>query len=599
MNPYTHWLDIPESACPPDHYRLLGIEESEDNEVRIKSAYYRRVAKVSVYQYGDAAEQCNALLCDLAQARDCLLDPRSRQQYRDALRDGQPLPSPSSDRPVQEAIEVVEVAEATDEVEEMDLATEAESGDAASTAGKMIDGVDLAAIGFDRSTSSTAQSPLTSLAASTLPKRPPIKSGGRNPFGILSVVRRPEEILQDVIEQRGVTPFQSGFLNQGLADQLIVGPYLLDQHLRTGSWGDTYVASRISSGEVVLLSRLNEDFNKELGVLKSFFNQVSRQSLEYHSRVIDCGSHDHRLYQATELITGEDLFDFVNKHGPLSPHQTIFCIDSLAKGLQTALRAGLVHHEMRPRKVWLTQTGDIYVRDLVLANVVSRRKRRLLKTNQLIQSLPKHHLDYTAPELLTGNKFQPAHADMYSLGCLLHFCLTGRAVFPRDESLSTVIAHREERVKALKPSVAGVTDEIDQLLQRLLAKAPQARFGSYTDLRQSLRTAFRSLPKSPVNPRQLWAKVGTEARTQIEVRPHHGVSRIHRGRMTMIVGGGIAAAAIIGAITLLALGDDSVAEETDPARQPPSSRASLPVDNLPEAPGFVPILESDDVFEVK
>ncbi|TWT92481.1 serine/threonine protein kinase [Neorhodopirellula pilleata] len=592
MNPYTHWLDIPESACPPNYFLLLGVEEDEDNEVRIKSAYYRRVAKVSVYQYGDAAEQCNALLLDFADARDCLLDPRSRQRYLEALRSGQPLPANRRDAAEQDDVELVEVEEV---IEEADVAAEVQPSDAASIAGEMLQGVDLASMGFGQSSPADASSPLTSPA----PKRVPAKSGGRNPFGILSVVRSPDEILQEVIEQRGATPFQSGFLNQGQADQLVVGPYLLDQHLRTGSWGDTYVASRISSGEVVVLTRLNEEFDKELGVLKSVFNKVSRLSLEYHPRVIDCGSHDHRLYQATELITGEDLFAFVSKHGPLSPHQAIYCIDSLAKGLQTALRAGLVHQELRPRKVWLTQTGDIYVRDLILANVVSVRKQRLLKTNQLIQWLPKHHLDYTAPESLTSDKSKPAHADMYSLGCLLHFCLTGQAVFPRDESLSTVIAHREERVKALKPSVAGVTDEIDQLLQRLLAKAPQARFGSYTDLRQSLRTAFRSLPKSPVNPRQLWGKVGTEVETKIDVRPHDGVSRLHARRLAMIVGGGIAAAVLIGGMIVLSLGGDSVAEETVPATELPTTRASRPVDALPESSGFVPTLESDDVFEVK
>ena len=199
------------------------------------------------------------------------------------------------------------------------------------------------------------------------------------------------------------------------------------------------------------------------------------------------GEIDGRLYVDMRLIEGRDLQE-VLADGPLPPARSVEIVGQVAKALQAAHRVGLVHRDVKPSNILVDRDDFAYLIDFGIAS--DEKATKLTKTGLLLGTLA-----YMAPERFTTGGADVG-ADVYSLACVLHECLTGAQPFPGDSAEQQIAGHLTldpPKPSLLNPSIPPAFDEV---IARGMAKQPTARFSSASELARAA-TAVAALPQSP------------------------------------------------------------------------------------------------------
>lgn len=212
------------------------------------------------------------------------------------------------------------------------------------------------------------------------------------------------------------------------------------------------------------------------------FEREARVTASLHSphivQVFDFGLRsDGSFFYAMELLEGQDLQSLIDKHGPLSVEATLNILLQVCHGLEEAHQAGLVHRDLKPANLMLCRVGlevdFVKIVDFGLAKDSSSEKQPSTKLTSDRTVLGT--AAYLAPESLKGSAFVDAHADIYALGCIAFWLLTGELLFDAKTPMKMAKAHCIEpapRVHDLKPEVPA---ELDALVAQCLSKEPSAR----------------------------------------------------------------------------------------------------------------------------
>lgn len=597
VNPYVDWLELPPSKTRPTYYELLGVAESEDNERTIKGAYYRRVARVSVYQNGANADTCKKMLAELAEARDCLIDPEAKRKYNLGLK---PKPAATdqddSDWPTPTTITTTP-GKATPGKATAEKATAEKAKPATAT---FADSPKVGVSGFghsDNRRSDVGHARTTVHVGKSSESKFAIESQhARSPFDMLSVMRTPQEILSEIVETRGLTSYQAKEFMEGDPHHLVLGPYLIENELMRGSWGQVFTATRISTGELVSLRVLPPTFKSELALIKNQIRQASRLPAERFQRPIECAEKD-RIYLASQYVPGEDLKSMVDRRGGLQTAQAVYAAARIVEHLAVAQKAKLLHLELRPSKILINRAGGVFIRDLALANAISQQKRYQSNPGRLAQVLPREHLQYLAPEVFLSESIPSFQSDIYSIGCILYYLLTGRPVFQNEDSFRIVLAHREAAVPSLMEFDSTIPDRLDQCVRRMLAKKPGNRFSSYGQLHQNLKLIYQELGVSSVSSNVLWKDVQEAVSADAAAKPK--IRRFHRGRAAVLA----ASVSLVVAGGTFGLNKVMAQPESEPQ---PIDQAAAPAPQKPVEPKIlrsfdneVPEVESVDSFQIR
>ena len=173
-------------------------------------------------------------------------------------------------------------------------------------------------------------------------------------------------------------------------------------------------------------------------------------------------------------VEGSDLKTLL-REGPLDPGRAIAICSQVAAALDAAHARGLVHRDVKPSNVLLDTQEHVYLADFGLS------RRLAEQTPELEATLSLGTPAYVAPEQIEGAEVD-AQADVYSLGCLLHECLTGGAPYPRESELAVLWAHLNDP----PPAPAG----LEEVMAKALAKRPEERYASCTELVNAAREAL-------------------------------------------------------------------------------------------------------------
>lgn len=192
-----------------------------------------------------------------------------------------------------------------------------------------------------------------------------------------------------------------------------------------------------------------------------------------------------------EYVSGDDLAKVVKEKGPLSVSKACYYIYQAAQGLQHAFERNMIHRDIKPHNLMLTQEGrkqTIKILDFGLAKSI---------TNTMDQSMltgAGHVLgtpSYMAPEQIQDASRADIRADIYSLGCTLYYLLTGSPPFV-DQSLFAVLqAHKEKLPKPIHEVRSDVPPSLSAVVDRMLAKDPSERFVSPAEVSLALKPFFK------------------------------------------------------------------------------------------------------------
>ena len=271
--------------------------------------------------------------------------------------------------------------------------------------------------------------------------------------------------------------------------------YRIEALLGRGGMGVVYLAQDPWLERQVALKLIAPELSGD-GRFRARFLKESRiaASLE-HAAVVpiyEAGEAQGHLYLAMRYIDGSDLKSLLDEKGRLDPNQAIDILGRVAVALDAGHTKGLVHRDVKPGNVLLgRKPGDGPPRDVYLSDfgLTSRAEAEdLADPGQLVGTL-----DYLAPEQVEGKPVS-ARTDVYSFGCVLYHCLTGEAPYVRDSRMALLWAHLEDDPPRPSERRPELPRPLDAVIARALAKAPQSRYASCSEV---IDAAARSLGRTP------------------------------------------------------------------------------------------------------
>ena len=301
-----------------------------------------------------------------------------------------------------------------------------------------------------------------------------------------------------LIKAGKLTSYQAAAVYQQKSRGLLIGNYLILDKLGQGGMGMVFKARHRRLGRVGALKILPPSFARDRSAVLRFRREVEAAGRLKHPNVVaaldadeDRGVH----FLVMDYVEGKDLDRVVQERGPLPVGQAVDCLMQAARGLEAAHTEGIVHRDIKPGNLMLDQAGTVRVLDLGLARIADAANpfnktaaRRLTESGMYMGTI-----DFMAPEQAEDSHRVDHRADIYSLGCTLFYLLTGKAPFPGETVLKRLMAHMERPAPSLRLARPDVSLALEEVYQKMMAKRPEDRPKSMTDL-VSLLEAARNAP---------------------------------------------------------------------------------------------------------
>ncbi|MGI5220275.1 Stk1 family PASTA domain-containing Ser/Thr kinase [Nocardia sp. CA-290969] len=195
--------------------------------------------------------------------------------------------------------------------------------------------------------------------------------------------------------------------------------------------------------------------------------------------VYDQGVDGEYPFLVMELVQGGTLRELLRERGPMPPHAVRAVAEPVLAAIGVAHRAGLVHRDVKPENVLISDGGDVKIADFGLVRAVAA-------ANTTSASVILGTAAYLSPEQVTSGSAD-ARSDVYAFGILIFELLTGKVPFTGDNSLSVAYQRVENDVPSPSEFIAGVPPEFDRLVARATAREPAHRFADAGEMVAELR----------------------------------------------------------------------------------------------------------------
>jgi len=275
-------------------------------------------------------------------------------------------------------------------------------------------------------------------------------------------------------------------LGQQVTKARELGSYRLGDLIGRGGMGEVWHAThrmlaRPAAIKLIRPEALAADGGSRAELIAARFRReadaAARLKSPHTVQLYDFGATDDgRLYLAMELLDGINLDQLVRRDGPLPAARVARILRQVCESLEEAHDAGLVHRDIKPANIHLGRVGrqDDFVKvlDFGLVKSIGGEQEDVLATAAgMAVGTPA----FLAPEMAHGGLVD-GRADLYSLGCVAYFLLTGQLVFEGDTPMGTVLRHvQQEPVPPSQRTDNAVPPELERVVLWCLAKAPEAR----------------------------------------------------------------------------------------------------------------------------
>jgi serine/threonine-protein kinase len=240
---------------------------------------------------------------------------------------------------------------------------------------------------------------------------------------------------------------------------------------------------------------------------------------------------DGDFYYVMELLDGISLERFVKQFGPMEPARVAFVLRQVCHSLDEAHARGLIHRDIKPANIFLCRLGPdddfVKVLDFGLVKHVQAAPGTMRTGEGVTAGTPA----YMAPEIALANATD-GRADIYSLGCVAYYLLTGKPVFSKDGALATVLAHvQEDPVPPSEGSELEIPPALEALTLECLAKDPAARPASASELGDRLAASVAPAAWTPQAARRWWQLHDPHPHTSVahDADARGGTHARHRG----------------------------------------------------------------------
>jgi serine/threonine-protein kinase len=273
-----------------------------------------------------------------------------------------------------------------------------------------------------------------------------------------------------------------------LEGRLLDGRYCVQSRIARGGMATVYVAVDKRLGREIALKVMHHHLADDESFTTRFIREARSAARLSHPNVVqvyDQGSDGDLLYLAMELLPGRTLREVLVERGVLTPREALTVFEPILDALSAAHRAGIVHRDVKPENVILTDDGRVKVADFGLAR---GNTPSAATTGQLMGTVA-----YLSPELVTRG-VADARSDVYAAGIMLFEMLTGCQPFTGDIPIQVAYRHVHEQVPAPSRLVPSLPVQLDDLVLAAAANDPDRRPDTAGDLLTLVRQVHRSLP---------------------------------------------------------------------------------------------------------
>ena len=263
--------------------------------------------------------------------------------------------------------------------------------------------------------------------------------------------------------------------------------YEVQQKIGVGGMADVYRGKDTLLGRPVAIKILHQNFGSDQDFVARFKREAQAAGKLNHPNVVsmyDVGFDQGFHYIIMEYVSGCTLKEYIKHHGAqVSVQEAVKITVAIAEGLEHAHMMGIVHCDVKPHNILITDSGRVKVTDFGIARAINSATT-MMYTNSVMGSA-----HYISPEQASGKSINVS-TDIYSLGVVLYELLTGEVPFRGETPVSVALQHVKDPVVAPRIKNAMIPPQLEQVVLIALEKEPGKRFGSISEMIQALRMSL-------------------------------------------------------------------------------------------------------------
>jgi eukaryotic-like serine/threonine-protein kinase len=270
-----------------------------------------------------------------------------------------------------------------------------------------------------------------------------------------------------------------------------LGQYRLKQRLGGGGMGEVYLAEHLLLRRPCAVKLIRPEQAGDPTNLQRFEREVQAMATLTHCNTVEIYDYGHAddgtFYYVMEYLPGQNLEHLITCYGPLPPSRAIHLLRQVCRALREAHDVGLLHRDIKPSNIIACERGGVYdvvkLLDfgLVQETKLGKGSGRLTQHGTIIGSPP-----YMSPEQAAGKSVLDVRSDIYSLGAVAYFLLTGQPPFVRETAMMLLMAHAYDPVVPPERVRPEVPADLQAVVLRCLEKDPSRRFPDAHSLERAL-----------------------------------------------------------------------------------------------------------------
>ncbi|WP_077367357.1 Stk1 family PASTA domain-containing Ser/Thr kinase [Anaerosalibacter sp. Marseille-P3206] len=264
--------------------------------------------------------------------------------------------------------------------------------------------------------------------------------------------------------------------------KILGGRYEILEKIGGGGMALVYKARCQLLNRYVAIKVLRDEFTNDEEFIKKFRHESQAAASLSHPNIVsiyDVGSEGNTYYIVMEYIKGKTLKEIIKEKGKLTPEETINYSIQIAEALQHAHNNHIVHRDIKPHNIMVTEDKRVKVTDFGIARAAT--STTMTNTSNVIGSV-----HYFSPEQARG-RFTDEKSDIYSLGIVMYEMITGKVPFEGESPISIALKHVEEEIIPPRTIDASVPENIEYIIMKCVKKNQIERYKNAGELLRDLR----------------------------------------------------------------------------------------------------------------
>ncbi len=270
------------------------------------------------------------------------------------------------------------------------------------------------------------------------------------------------------------------------------GQYRLKDKLGAGGMGEVYRAEHLLLKRPCVIKLIRSDINTDAAAVARFEREVQAIARLTHWNTVEIFDFGHTddgvCYYVMQYLPGMSLEDLVSQHGPLPPERAVHFLRQTCGALREAHQLGLIHRDLKPANLFAAKLGGLHdVAKLLDFGLV----RQVMGEHSPSPSVTQEGSFSGSPLFMPPEQFVAysevdERADIYALGCVAYFLLTGRPPFEGRNPIEVILNHTNKPVMPPSAIVPAIPTDLESIVLRCLEKNPDDRFQDVANLEQAL-----------------------------------------------------------------------------------------------------------------